>query len=93
MGILKARTEKLCGPWNEMLLAKYFLQRFEKFPIWDKVNFTIFQWGHCVLTTAGFIVSMRTMRGEVTNFPLLQTLPTVAGEPWRRADGDICHTK
>lgn len=40
---------------------------------------------HVVLTTAGFILSMRTMWGEVTHFALLNTLPSVTGKPWGRA--------
>lgn len=37
------------------------------------------QW-HGVLTTAGFILSVRTMWGEVTHFALVYTLPIVTGK-------------
>lgn len=59
-------------------------------------QFTTSPWWHRVLTTAGFILSVRTMWGEVAHFPLLQTLPSVAGKPRQRAGrdrGNICHNE
>lgn len=96
MGIKPAPTEKLCGHWRGTLLAKYFHERLKKMSLLGRSQFTTSPWWHCVLTTAGFILSMRTMWGEVTHFPLLQTLPSVAGKPWQRTGrdrGNICHKK